>query len=288
MRYSLLFLFLVLFHGSIRAHQPVMDMAPRWEDGYGFQFRYERYGSDKLLDSSTETANPLDLERYVYKVWIEGVYTFERSKRITFKLPYIDQRRTVNINNIGVRQKNSGIGDLVLGVPLKKYWNQGARTGNLSFTPSLRLPTGSATGPFPISDGSWDVGLSFAYNAETPKFYFLVDMFYWFNTSGKNGMHEGNELGLDVNLGYHPYHNNETNSGVFVMWDISARDNERPNQNTLTTFTGGQRVHTGPVLVLYRENVMFRAEFKVPVYESVDGIANSRGNEVSIGLGVTF
>jgi hypothetical protein len=31
------------------AHQPVMDMAPRWDGGYGFQVRYESYGSDHTI-----------------------------------------------------------------------------------------------------------------------------------------------------------------------------------------------------------------------------------------------
>ena len=28
-------------------------------------------------------------------------------------------------------------------------------------------------------------------------------------------MDEGNELGLDVNIGFHPYDNMETNTGIF-------------------------------------------------------------------------
>ena len=31
------------------AHQPVMDMAPRWSGGYGFQVRYESFGSDLTI-----------------------------------------------------------------------------------------------------------------------------------------------------------------------------------------------------------------------------------------------
>ena len=35
--------------GIVSAHQPVMDMAPRWAGGWGFQFRYETLGSDKNI-----------------------------------------------------------------------------------------------------------------------------------------------------------------------------------------------------------------------------------------------
>lgn len=278
----------VVLTGNTQAHQPVMDMAPRWEQGYGFQLRFETFGSDTLLDGDDKVDNPLRLERYVDTTWLEGVYTFKPSHRVTVKMPYIDQRRTTEINGEGVKQRNSGWGDLVIALPLKRYWNRGAETGNLSFTPSLRLPTGSSSGDFPLTTGSWDLGLSVSYNRETPKHYLLVDLFYWINTEGKHDMEEGNELGLDINLGYHPYHHNPSNSGVFIMWDVSARDNGQPNQATLTTFAGGRRIQTGPILVWYRENVMLRTEYKVPVYERVDGLSVSHGDEFTISLGLTF
>ncbi|MCG8380177.1 MAG: transporter [Proteobacteria bacterium] len=278
----------LLFSSLVFAHQPVMDMAPRWDDGYGFQIRYESYGSDTLLDGDSEVANPSGLKRYVNKTWFEGVYTFDRAIRATFKLPYISQRRTKNINGTAVRQRNSGFGDLVLGLPLKYYRNRKAFTENFSFTPSIRLPTGSSSGDFALSDGSVDYGFSLSYSSESPKYYTLFDLYYWLNTEGDRGMHEGDELALDINLGYHPYHNNDNNSGVFTMLDISARYNDDPSSATLTTASGGQRVQTGPVLVLYKDNIMFRTEYKHLVYEKTSSISNARGNEFMIGLGITF
>jgi hypothetical protein len=101
-------------------------------------------------------------------------------------------------------------------------------------------------------------------------------------------MREGNELGLDINLGYHPYHNNNTNTGIFIMWDVTSRYHEKPNSNTLTTALGGTRIHTGPVFVFYKDNVMFRTEYKFPVYEHTNNISNSRGDEFSFSIGATF
>jgi hypothetical protein len=286
---KLLYLFLIfLFSSSVLAHQPVMDMAPRWEEGYGFQIRYENYGSDDLVDGESKIANPLGLKRFINKVLLEGVYTFNRSIRATFKLPYIDQNRTKNINGVGVRQSNNGLGDLILGLPLKHYRNKKAFTDNFSFTPSIRIPTGSSSGDFPISDGSVDWGLSFSHSSESPKYYTLIDLFYWFNAEGKNGMNEGDKLGLDINLGYHPFHSDKTNSGVFTMWDITARYNDDPSSETLTVASGGQQVQMGPVLVLYKDNLMFRAEYKHLMYEKTSGISNSRGSEFLIGIGITF
>jgi len=276
------------FYSLSYAHQPVMDMAPRWEEGYGFQLRQESFGSDKLMNGNSKTSNPLGLKRYVNITWLEGVYTFKPSTRITFKMPYVNQSRTKNVNAQAVKQKNSGVGDLIFGVPLKYYRNNGAITDNFSFTPSIRIPTGSSSGDFPISDGSLDLGLSFSHSLETPKYYTLVDLFYWINNEGKYGMHEGNELGLDVNLGYHPYHNNDNNTGIFMMLDISARHNEKPNSVTLTTASGGKRIQTGPVLMLYKDNIMLRAEYKFLAYEKINAVGLSRGNEFSAAIGITF
>ena len=282
-----LLLFILPVMNSI-ADQPVMDMAPRWENGYGFQIRQEYYGSDKLLEGNNKIDNPLGLERYVSKTWLEGVYTFNRSIRTTFKLPFVYQRRVKEINGAGVRQENSGLGDLILGVPLKYYRNKGAYTDNFGITPSIRIPTGDSSGDFPISDGSWDFGLSLSHSMETPKYYSSVELFYWKNTTGKRDMKAGDELGLDIDLGYRAYHNDVSNSGIYTMWKLKGKHNGTPNEANLTTFTGGEIIQTGPILVLYKENVMFRGEFKYPIYEDVDGISNSRGPEINIGIGVAF
>lgn len=98
---------LLLIGGAASAHQPVMDMAPRWEGGYGVQTRYERSGSATTL-------------------WVEGVYTFRPSLRTTIKLPWRDGEP----------------GDAIFGLPIKRYVNKGARTANWSVTPSLAVPTG--------------------------------------------------------------------------------------------------------------------------------------------------
>ena len=65
------------------AHQPVMDMAPRWNGGYGFQVRYERFGSDRTIHEQNILSS-----YFQQTYWLEGVYTWHRAKRITFKLPY--------------------------------------------------------------------------------------------------------------------------------------------------------------------------------------------------------
>jgi hypothetical protein len=281
--YTSLSFVILLLPLNAYAHQPVMDMAPRWVDGYGFQVRHENYGSSELISKDSKVNNISNQEISINKTWFEGVYTFDKSIRATFKLPYINQTSSNN----GVKKSNEGLGDLIVGLPLKYYVNKGAFTSNLSLTPSLRLPTGSSKGNSAISDASTDLGLSLAYSIENPKFYYLYDLFYWMNNRGDRGIKEGNELGLDINIGYHPFHNNDTNTGMFLMWDMSLRSIEK-GVGVNNQITGSKRIHTGPVLVLYKDNIMFRAEYKVPIYEYFHSTGLSRGNELNVGIGITF
>jgi len=268
------------------AHQPVMDMAPRWKKGYGFQIRHEWRESDRVKAGDSKVDNPLGRRKTVNTTWLEGVYTFKREARVTFKLPWIDQSRTVNQSGVATRQKGHGMGDAILGLPLKRYSNRGSVTDNWGFTPSLRLPTGSTSDSFPTGDGSTDVGFSLSYSRETPFIYQFYDLFYWINTPGRKGISEGDEIGFDANVGIHPLHSNRTNSGIFLMWDVSTRYKDRGIDGGGDT--GGTRISTGPILVLYRDNVMFRAEYSFPAYENVHGSQVSRGQEVKVGIGITF
>jgi hypothetical protein len=268
------------------AHQPVMDMAPRWAGGYGFQVRYEYQFADEILAGDDEVANPFDRERTVHTTWIEGIYTWTRELRATFKLPIVDQKRVGVVGGAPVDQKGSGVGDLILGVPLRKYWNLKSSTLNVGLTPSLRLPTGSTSGGFPVGDGSWDFGLSTSVSAESVFWYTLLDGFWWKNRGGMRGIDAGDEFGIDFNLGIHPYHDNARNLGGFVMLDFETRWQQRGVDTAGTT--GRTRVTLGPVLVGYWNNLMLRAEAKFPVYEKVLGTQFAEPLRLNIGVGVTF
>ena len=269
-----------------RAHQPVMDMAPRWEGGWGLQVRNEHRFSDELLSADSEVSNPDGRERRVNTTWLEGVYTFSLWLRLTAKIPWLEQSRVSILNGTPVRQTGSGIGDSILGLQLKHFYNRESSTGNLGLTPSIRFPTGSTSDSFPVGDGSWDVGVSASFSTETVYFYQFYELFYWHNTEGDRGIDPGDEVGLDVNIGIHPYHNNGRNLGIFVMGDLSARYQGRGNDTVGTT--GGKRISLGPILVGYWNNIMLRAQAKFPVYESVWETQVARGIEFDIGLGIAF
>lgn len=268
------------------AHQPVMDMAPRWKDGWGFQLRQEHYGSDELLAGDSDVANPFGRDKSVDTTWLEGIYTFRREVRLSVKIPYVDKSRTILRDGAPITESGSGLGDIIIGLPLKRYTNDVSATSNIAVTPSIRLPTGSTSDAFPVGDGSTDLGVSFSASWEKADLYQYYDLYYWKNGDGDRGIAQGDEIGFDANIGWHPYHDNLSNSGVFVMLDISARHEERGRDTH--GVTGGDRLSAGPVFVWYRGGVMFRAEYKTPLYEKVEGVQVSRGDELNIGIGFVF
>jgi len=96
-----------------------------------------------------------------------------------------------------------------------------------------------------------------------------------------------NQVGLDINIGIHPYHSNTNNSGLFLVFDISARS-EQQGIDILGSVTGGDRISIGPIVSVYWNNVMARLDYKIPLYENVKQTQFSRGKEISLGIGFTF
>jgi hypothetical protein len=252
-------------------HQPVMDMAPRWAGGWGFQFRYETLGSNKLLDGEYSNAG---LSHYRNTTWFEGVYTWKRSIRATFKLPYHQIKNEKQLIDWGDPiEKGNGLGDLILALPLKKYFNLNRSTGNFGITPQIRLKTGDDSDIIKSKGG---YGLSFSYSAENFSNYQLYDLYGWLLDDGSS------VLGVDVNLGWHPIHKNETNSGLFLMWDGTFQMKSDKDGNS------DVRLFTGPIAVLYRGGIMGRIDVKFPVSESVERASLSQGIMVQTGIGFVF
>ena len=283
---SLLIVWCFLGLRPVSAHQPVMDMAPRWKQGYGFQIRFESSRSNNLIDAGSEIQNPFGIDRELTSIWLEGIYTFRREVRLSIKIPYIDQSRRVLNDGNASKQKGRGLGDIIVGLPLKRYTNRQSSTSNIAVTPSIRLPTGSTSGDFPVGDGSVDIGLSFSASFEKAALYQYYDLFFWKNGDGDHGIQQGDEIGFDANVGWHPYHDNVTNQGIFLMIDLSAR-HEKQGQNS-AGITGRKLVSTGPVFVFYRGGMMFRMEYKYPIYEQVKDIQLETGPLFNIGIGFVF
>lgn len=160
----------LLITAVAQAHQPIMDMAPRWNGGYGVQTR--------VVNANDRTTT-----------FVEGVYTFKPSVRMTLKVPFA----------------SGEVGDAIFAVPLKRYYNQGAFTSNFGFTPQVRMPTGGGN--------DWDLGASFSYSSESRRLYQLYDLYTLDDV-----------VGFDANAG--PVFADGNGSALFALWDVSAQKSD--------------------------------------------------------------
>ena len=262
-----------------------MDMAPRWTGGYGVQLFQVHSIADDLRHGESMLPNPQGLESRVDTTWLEGVYTFRREFRITAKVPYVDKSRQWLRDGEIIRQTGHGLGDIIIGAPIKKYVNKKGYTYNLSLTPNLRLPTGSTDDDWAVGDGSWDAGLSLSYSFETPKWYHLYDLYYWKNGSGRNFDH-GDELAFDANIGWHAWHDSDTGRGLFLMLDVAARHIELGKHQLVDP--AGDTIAIGPVAMYYQEDWMLKIEYRQTVYDKAKAMRFGDHRRFAVGFGLTF
>ncbi len=162
---------------SARADQPIFNEMPRWDNGWGVQvIREFRTESDLLLGDTVigpGFSEDIDLLHF------EGVYTWDKSIRLTFKLPYVlDARREVLMGGVKTVQRDEGIGDLTLALPLKRYFNLDQRSGSWTIAPQLRVPL-AGEDTYEVFDNEWGQGVSFGYESETYEWIFSAGATAW-------------------------------------------------------------------------------------------------------------
>lgn len=281
---------LLLAPPTAMAHQPVMDMAPRWSGGYGFQTRTESESKDRLELDGSGTGNPLGLKSESVTQWFEGVYTFHRSYRVTFKLPY-ENRSAKLLKDGQVRDvKASGLGDMILAFPIKKYVNHMTYTTNLALNPSITLPTGSTSGPLPLGRGTVDYGLSLSFAREAIKTFGLWDLFGKVHTKGADGKTKGNLIGFDMNFGIYPYQDSSKEFATLLLWGTHLRQDFRGrlSDGRLDSNSGGRLVEMAPIFVVLYKNLAFRTEAYFPVYRRLNGSQLVSDYRLNAGIGITF
>ena len=64
-----------------------MNMMPRWDGGYGFQLLSETIHRSDLKRGDTTLASGFTED--ISQLHLQGVYTWDRSVRLTAKLPYV-------------------------------------------------------------------------------------------------------------------------------------------------------------------------------------------------------
>ena len=270
MKHALITLLGLAAIGVARADQPIMNMMPRWNGGWGFQFIEEyRYKSDLLLGD--EKVGP-GLSEEVHILNIEGVYTWERWIRLTAKLPYIlHAEREVPDGLGGVdKQTDSGLGDLTLALPLKKYFNLDGRSGSWTFAPQLRVPL-AGDDDYEIGDGEWGAGLALGVETETADWFIGTGCHAWvFDAS------EPFEVGASLDFGKNIFAFGS--SGQFT-WETDFKWED----------DGSSIIKSGPALYWkFSDTVHGRIEWKHDFYDHRGVMDHGNGDTLKIGLGFVF
>ena len=255
---------------SLSADEPIMSKMPRWDDGWGFQFIEEyRHESDLLLGS--RVLHPGFTED-VHLLHFQSVYTWDKSIRLTAKLPYVlDARREMPDGSGGKRiEHDNGIGDATLALPLKKYFNLDGKSGSWTFKPMLRVPF-SGTDDYEIYDNQWGNGLGLGYEYETAKFHVHVSTSGW--------VYHGNEpfeSWSTIDLGYNF---NAWNSNGALMWETDFHYED----------DGSETLMAGPVLYWnINDTAHFRIEWKHDFHDRQGVMDHGNGDVFKFSLGFVF
>lgn len=250
------------------ADQPIMNMMPRWDGGYGWQVIHEYTHKRDLLDGTTSLGSGLYED--IHRVHLEGVYTWDKSIRMTVKLPYVVNANRTILDGGGniVKQNTSGLGDMTVALPLKKYFNEDGYTGNWSLTPQLRIPTGEDRGAYTLPDRSWGTGLNLGYETESYKWFFAAGMTFWEMHSS-----EPFEFHASVDIG-----RNFADRGQFLIeTDFHYEDN------------GTATLKAGPALYWrFSDTIHSRIEWKYILDDRQGEIDHGNGSTLKFGLGWVF
>ena len=93
------------------ADEPIMNMMPRWDNGWGVQMIYEyRHENDLLLGDRIAYSG---FSEDVHLLHFQGVYTWDRSIRLTYKIPYVLDARREMPDGLGgkLTDHDNGLGD---------------------------------------------------------------------------------------------------------------------------------------------------------------------------------
>jgi hypothetical protein len=163
---------------QLLADEPIMNEMPRWAGGWGIQTVWEHRTERDLLLGGRKANEGFSEE--VNILHLEGVYTWKKSIRLSAKLPYVMNARREMPDGFGGKkvQRDQGIGDFTLALPLKKYFNLDGRSASWTFKPMLRIPL-AGNGEYEVYDNEWGTGLGLGYGSETARWYFLIDTSGW-------------------------------------------------------------------------------------------------------------
>ena len=264
-------LWVFLFSGSVLfADDPIMNMMPRWDNGWGFQFieeyRYERdllLGDQKVYPGFTED---------VHLLHFQTVYTWDKSVRVTAKFPWVLDARREMPDGFGGKtiQRDSGIGDPMISLPLKKYFNLDGRSGSWTFKPMLRVPM-SGKDDYEIYYDQWSPGLGLGYEFETAHWAFGVSLSgHEYLGSRPFGSHSSIDFGYNFDA-------RGTNGSIFWETDFFWEDD------------GSETLYGGPALYWnVNDTIHWKLEWKHDFHDRQGILDHGNGGVFKFSLGWVF
>ena len=263
---------LVLLCAQFRVHgdEPIMNMMPRWSGGWGYQVHYEYRTESDLLMGSEELYK--GFSEKVSLLHLEGVYTWKKEIRLTAKLPFvIDAEREIPDGSGGKKtQTDSGVGDLTLALPLKKYFNLDGKSGSWTFKPMLMVPlTGKSE--YEVYDNEWGTGLGVAHEFETARYYFGIGTTAWVFYGD-----EPFECHSFLDFGYN-FETENSNGSIFWETDFHFEDDE------------SKTLSTGPAFYFnHNDTIHTRIEWKHDFFDHQGILDHGNGNSFKVGIGWVF
>ena len=255
---------------SLQADDPIMNMMPRWDDGWGFQFIEEyRHESDLLLGDRKAYPNFVE---DVHLLHFETVYTWDKSIRVTAKLPWVLDARREMPDGLGGKkvEHDNGIGDATLSLPLKKYFNLDGRSGDWHFKPMVRVPL-SGQDDYEIYDNEWGNGIGLGYEFETAQWYFGVSTSGWIYHGS-----EPFESHSSLDLGYN-FETRGSNGSIFWESDFHWEDD------------GSETLSAGPALYWnVNDTVHWKLEWKHDFHDRQGVLDHGNGDVFKFSLGFVF
>jgi hypothetical protein len=250
------------------AGQPVFEEMPRWDDGWGFQIVPEyRLKSGLVMGSSTVDAT---VEEHAGLLHVEGVYTWDRSIRLTAKIPVVlyASRDVKDTAGTMLRETDAGLGDATLSLPLKRYYNLDGQSGSWTLSPQVRVPLG-AKDAYDIYPRAWGLGLSGGVETETYVFIGGIGLGGWYFFDQKPAsFHASASAGLNI-------HAFGSSGHVKVKAFLELEDD------------GSIRVRLGPIMYWrFTDLVHGQLTWKIDAYNW--RATPKMGNENSVTAGVGF
>tara|TARA_Y100001934_G_scaffold271167_1_gene357283 strand:+ start:856 stop:1680 length:825 start_codon:yes stop_codon:yes gene_type:complete len=267
--WALALLGLTCFSGLF-ADEPIMNEMPRWSGGWGVQTVLEQRTEKDLLLGKRKAHAGYNEE--VDILHLEGVYTWKKSIRMTVKLPYVLNARRETPDGAGGKmlQKDNGMGDLTLALPLKKYFNLDGRSGAWTLKPMLRIPL-AGEGEYKVYDNEWGHGLGLGYGTETAQWHFHFDVNGWV-------YHEDEpfESFSSLNLGYNF---EAANSNGMILWETDFHYED----------DGSKTLSAGPAFYWnVNDTTHLRLAWQHDFYDRQGILDHGNGNDLKLSIGWVF